>query len=228
MATHKFCLTNHTAGSSDVFIRVFGLTGGEEGQVFDFNDSTMKAIGSATTPYASATEITGPSGTKSAYVASVDLNALNPSGTVKQYFVEWYEDATPDVTDDPITGAPVFGFFVQFGEYGEREVAVQCEVNVKSTSGTTAQLSVWLEHDTQLVDIDTVDGSATARIRLREHGGASDLIDVSFTVSDLTLDVFQKEASLPNFQDDREYTIIADVVENSKTHSTTHSTVVIG
>eukprot|EP00913_Durusdinium_trenchii_P028459 g26687.t1 len=130
------------------------------GQVLDFNDNTFKAIASATTPYLTATERTGMGGTRTSYQADLDLSEVNNTPTLAEYVVMAFDNASPADTDNPV-GNPL-AIQVRFAEEinGNSFVEVHTEVSVKSTSGTTAQVTAWLEHNGQKIDLDAFGGVA--------------------------------------------------------------------
>lgn len=155
MTTEVFTLPEYDAGET-VFFRVFDTTG----NVFDFDDGIFKAIGSATTPQVAASEKTGMGGTgKSGYTASIDLAAINDTGSVGRYTAKAYAQAggSPAATDPAISGGLTLS--VQFGILGEKEVIAQAEISVKSTAGSTAQVSAWLEHGGNRVPVATNGGT---------------------------------------------------------------------
>lgn len=221
MASETFSF-EHTA-AANIYFRIFNMSG----QVFDFNDNTFKSLAAATTPYVTATEKADMGGTgRSGYVATINLTNVNNTGAANRYELKAYDNAAPADGDNPVSDA--LPFTVKFGKLGERPWAVQFEVNVKSTAGSTAQLSVWLEYDGEKIDIDTVDATCSGNISMREHGAGADLFSKALAVGDLTLDVFQVEQASPNFVDDREYNCVVSVTENGTTHTTEHSAVVVG
>lgn len=87
MATEVFEFTG-TAGTSH-YLGIFNTAG----EVFDWDDETFKALGSAVTPGVTATEKTGMGGAKSGYVASVDLALLNATSDDIKFFCEWFTNA---------------------------------------------------------------------------------------------------------------------------------------
>lgn len=155
MSTEVFTLPEYDA-SQTVFFRVFDA----DGNVFDFDDSTFKALASATTPYVAATEQTAMGGTsKSGYTASVDLADLNDTGSKGRYLVKAYSQAGDDPADTDPAISDGLSVTVQFGELGEREIVAQGEVSVKSTAGNTAQVSAWLEHGGAKIDVGSNGGT---------------------------------------------------------------------
>ena len=81
MATKVFSF-DYDAGA-DLYVRIFGRTGSEVGQVYDADDDTFKALGSAATPYLPCTEQTAENGTSySSYTVAVDLANINSTSHV--------------------------------------------------------------------------------------------------------------------------------------------------
>lgn len=161
MSSYTLTLPDHTA-SATVFFRIWDTSG----NVFDFNDNTFKAIGSATTPYVAATERTAMGGTgDSAYQAAITLENINNTALAKRYIVKAYTQAggSPADTDDAISeGTIVNGgeLTIQAGEIGEQPIVVQAEISVKATAGSTAQVSCWLERAGRLLEVSTLGGTA--------------------------------------------------------------------
>lgn len=233
MATEVFSLLNHTAGlTTDPYIRIFD----SGGLVFDFNDSTFKSIGSATTPHKAAAEMSDMGGaTKSAYVVSVDLAVMWPKqGAV--FYVFWYVNNTPVSADEIVAPAvagpaqsPGPGIWVEFGELGRGEMIVQVEINVKSTAGTDAQIALWLERNGRKVAISTADAAATGSVTVREHEAVANKFVESFIAGDLFGGArFEKTKNTPAFVDDRDHEIDASITINGAVFQTSHSSVVIG
>lgn len=218
--------TESTAGGS-LYIRVLGLTGSEAGKVLDFSDNTFKALASCTTPYQTATERTAFAGTgRSGYTTDLDLSEVNAEAVERAYLVKWYNNGSPADADTAIAETDVF--IVANSREGVRGWTVQCELGVKSTAGSTAQLSVWLEHGGERVDLDGIDATPTMSTLVREHGAGSPLFTATGDAGDLTNDVFEVEQSSPGFTDDRLYEVTASITVNGTTYSTTRTIAVIG
>lgn len=105
---------------------------------------------------------------------------------------------------------------------------VQCEMSVKSTAGSAAQLSVWMEVEGTKVPVASIDASATCSVVVYEHDSGVALFTASGVAGDITNSIFQYEQASPGFTDDRQYQLIASVTLNSQTYTTTHNRVVIG
>lgn len=220
MATETFS-TEYDA-SANLYLRLFD----ETGQVFDFNDNTFKALASATTPYAAATERADMAGTgRSGYTVAVNLANVWGAGNPKRLVAKFYDNAAPADADAPVSEP--LGLTVQFGQLGEGHLVCHAEVAVKSTAGSTAQLSVWLERNGQTVDIDGADASASATLTLTEHDGL-ELFSKSFVAADINDDVFEAEQATPSFTDDRIYRAKIEITENGNTWTTHAAIAVIG
>ena len=88
MTTERFSFTG-TAGTNH-YLAIFNAAG----QVFDWLDSTFKALSSATTKATVGTEQADLGGTsKSAYIKDVDLSLLNSTSTPAKFRCDWYTDA---------------------------------------------------------------------------------------------------------------------------------------
>lgn len=166
MTTETLTLPEYDAGAA-VYFRLYN----ETGQVFDFDDNTFKTIGAATTPQASCTERTEMGGTgKSGYTVSVDFANVNDTGSVGRYIVKAFLQAggSPAATDAAISDG--LSLTVQFGSLGEKDIIAQAEISVKSTAGSTCQISAWLEH-------------AASRISVSSNGGVVFTAAVSDTIT---------------------------------------------
>lgn len=88
MATERFSFIGDA--STNHYLAIFNASG----QVFDWNDSTFKALASATTKATVGTEQADLGGTsKSAYIKDVDLSTLNSTSTAAKFRADWYTDA---------------------------------------------------------------------------------------------------------------------------------------
>lgn len=182
MSTAVFTLATHTAGA-DVYARLFDSAG----RVFDFSDGAFTTLGGATTPYVAATERTEMDGTSySGYQVSVDLSAVNDTPTAKRYTLKWYANASP--ADADVAIADGGEIIVQASELGELALIAQPELSVKSTAGTTAQVSLWLERGGQMISVGSVGGTvftaATDDVITSTAHGLSDDDRVLLTTSD--------------------------------------------
>lgn len=181
MATETFTFSYNA--SADVYVRIFDSAG----LCFDFDDSTFKAIASCTTPYAAATERTAGGTANSIYQVAVDLDTVNGTGAANRYTMLAYDNATPADADDPVSAA--LDLPIRFGTLSEQPAICQGELNVKSTAGTTAQLTGWLEFNGAKVSVGSVGGSVftadagTDVITSASHG-LSDTNAILLTTSD--------------------------------------------
>ena len=233
MTAQNFALLNHTAGmGTEPYIRIFNSAG----DVLDFADNTFKAtLAAATTPYKKSVEMVEMGGaTKSSYIVTVDpADFWNREGG--WFFVLWFANTVPANTDEAIAPvadgpavAPELAQWFEWGEMGKGEILVQCEMNVKSTSGVAAQLAIWLERNGKKLDIDAADAAVTGSAVVREHEAGSPLFTTSYTITDVVGDRLEKTQATPGFTDDRSYEIDASIVINGVTYETTHSRVVFG
>lgn len=152
MATKRF--TYDATASLNAYVRIHNSAG----LVFDHDDDSWKALASATTPHLAMTEVAAAHGTgRSRYYVDVDLGKLNDTGDIQNFTLTVCNNGSPAATDNPVSSP--HDFAVQFGLQGAKEVIAQGEVNVKSTSGDTAQLTAWLEHGGQTIDVGTNGGT---------------------------------------------------------------------
>ncbi len=223
MATQR--LSVEYASSANLYLRVYDAANGD---VFDFADNTFKSFSQATTPHKFAdAEQTGAAGQgRSQYLWDLDLSAINNTAVARDCIVKIFDNGTPSPNDNAVK-EPV-PLTVRLGRRGLLPVEVKCEMNVKSTSGSAAQIAVWLEHDGRKVDVDAVDSNCTAQVVVREHQSGVNLFTKTFTAADLHDDVFEAEQSTPNFTDDRQYQAKASVTLNGVTFTSEWRFVTIG
>src|SRR3990167_11500261 len=144
--------------TSDLYIRLFRTV---DGYVFDFADNTWKVnLAACTTPdKAFDSEFTKFDGTgQSVYGWTLNLTNIHNAGDVQQTLMRFYDNAVPADADVAIDDGGLDAD-IQFGENGAGEVVCRARVSVKSTAGSTAQISVWLERNGQIIDIDTAGGT---------------------------------------------------------------------
>lgn len=152
MATERF--TYDGVASLNAYLRIHNTAG----LVLDYSDNTFKALGSATTPNATMTEVAAAGGTGfSRYYVDVDLSLLNDTGDRQFFSASVCDNASPAASDVAVSGS--VDFAVQFAQMGVAEVVAQGEVNVKSTAGSTAQVTAWLEHGGNSIDVGTNGGT---------------------------------------------------------------------
>ena len=97
------------------------------------------------------------------------------------------------------------------GGFGTLVYEVRAAVHLVTTSGVIANYAVWLLRNGEPIDPTSLDADATAALRIREHGGGADAVDVSFVADDLNGVRFEASAPDPGFAADREYAVTAEV-----------------
>jgi hypothetical protein len=201
--TTKTIYIEHTS-SETCWIEVVDATG----KLFDFDDDTFKTRGSGTTPYVVASVLTSAGTGRSLYGATVDLAAINPTGSLTTYFVAAYEQAggSPDAATDRQIDSGLMT--VQFGAEDQREVKVIVEGTI---DGSDIELQAWLEIDGQLADLDTIDDAATCDIQLWEHDAGSYV----FQVDDADDAAFALSANQTNHFEFLKTSVIAEGLDNS-------------
>lgn len=215
----------HNTGAN-LYFRVFGLTGSQAGQVLDFSDNAFKALASATTPYQTMTEYADLAGNGlGGYSSQLDLSEVNATLAPNDYQINVYNNASPSDIDNPI--ARLDPIRVQNSRIDSR-FKVEFEINVKSTAGSTAQLTLWLEDNDELVAITDIDASPTCSVVAREHASASNLFTANGSVSDIKNNCFEYEQSSPAFTDDRNYIFLCSITVDGVTITTQHAVPVIG
>lgn len=214
MATETL-VVQHTA-SKNVYFALFE----SDGDVFDFNDNTFKAIAGATTPYVAATEESDLGGVgRSVYVASVNLANVHDHGVPKDVIVQAYERAggTPAPLTDTVIALPSY-VKVQFAEVGELPLTVEIVPCFTSTAGTEVRLFAKLMRGGKPVPIATYDAGATLALAVREHGAVGDLFTIGATVVGAS-HVWELTQAAPGYTADRLYKYTATLVENGNTHT---------
>lgn len=203
------------ASGSNVYIRLWN----DSHEVFDFNDNTFKAIGSATTPHRLCTY----NSSEKLYRTNtaIDWEVVWNKGSPYRVTVLAYDNATPASSDVAITVPNQL--IVQFGQIGEKEIVCGLDAVFTSTAGTELRLLSWLERGGQTIPLAA--GSCT--VTVREHGAGVDL----FTVTDAAPNAaghFELTQSSPGFTADRVYRALVVIAENSTTWTTTHTLPVFG
>lgn len=208
MATKVFSIP-YDAGSN-VYARIFGRTGSEVGQVYDANDDTFKALGSATTPYIACTEQTAENGTSySGYTVSVDLSNINSTLAANDYVIKFYDNATPASNDVAISGETAFT--VQASRYGKQDITASIVGCFTSSAGTSVKYLMRLYVDG---DFYQLANAATGVLTVREQGGAD--LFTSGTINPVTdSGYFEYTKSSPGFTDDRLYEHELVITESS-------------
>jgi hypothetical protein len=182
---------NHTSGAN-VYFRVFNGSG----QVFDFDDDTFKALGSATTPYIAATEQADADGTgRSDYAATINTSDLYSGASVADFRIKAYDNATPAAGDVAFGG---FGFSLPDADL--QLYRCRAEGAFTSSAGTEIRIEAWLERNGQTVILT----SGTCAITIRETGAGSDLLSLSDSAPN-SLGRFEITQINPGFTDDRLY-----------------------
>jgi hypothetical protein len=122
------------------------------------------------TPYLSSTEnVNGGGAGVSRYVATLNLNLVNPTTTPGQYNVQALQPtdtSTWPVPDADTPQSAAASLTVQLGLKGVQDVRAKLAIATTSTAGTNCQLAAWLECNGQVVPLGentgSVDPSATA------------------------------------------------------------------
>lgn len=205
---------DYTSGAN-IYVRLWN----DSHQVFDFNDNTFKAIGSATTPQRLCTY----NSSEKLYRTDTAINwaSVWNNGTPYNVTVLAYNNVTPSSSDTAVTVPNQLQ--VQFGQVGEQAIVCGCDATFTTTAGTELRLFAWLERGGQLVVL----ASGSCSIVVREHGSGIDL----FTVADAAPNaagVFELTKATPGFTADRVYTALVTITENSTTWTTAHTLPVFG
>lgn len=193
----------------------------KDGNFFDFDDDTVKALGSCTTPSQAMTENSDTGGANlSEYVDELTLSSINNTGEIKDFFISIYEQAggSPNLATDEVISPPAL-LKVQFGREAP-DKQIKFSIATKTTAGTTVQAAVWMECNGEKLDLSTIDGSATCQIEIKQHG--SEMVAVTLLTTDFTLnadDVFQAEVSDVSLTADNLFTAIVTISENGNSHS---------
>lgn len=179
------------------------------GQVFDFNDNTFKAIGSATTPYVAATERTAVDGDGfSAYVATVNLANVNNTGTLRHVFWAAYSNGTPAAAD--VSVSDYAQMIVQFGRLGPVSIQCKCEAAMLTSAGNEVRILCWLEANGERISLAS--GSCTATFR--EHGSGSDLFAETDSAPNAA-GSFELTKTSPGFTNDRIYQVTVAITDSA-------------
>jgi len=208
MATKVFSF-DYDAGA-DMYVRIFGRTGSEVGQVYDADDDTFKVLGSATTPYLTCTEQTAEDGTdKSSYTVAVDLANINSTLALKDYVIRAYDNATPAATDVAVGAKQEFS--VQASRYGAQEITTSVKGCFTSSAGDAVRYLIRLYVNGEFYELAN---AATGVLTVREQGG-TDLF-TSGTINPVTdAGYFEYDKSTPGFTDDRLYEHEIVITESS-------------
>lgn len=192
------------------------------GQVFDFDDNTFKAVGSAVTPALAATERTGPGGSVSHYTANLDLADVHMGGNVLRLWVAAFQQvggSPAPATDTTLTIPESQRLLdIQFAEQGIGQLRLEVAPAFTTTAGLEMRLRAALTRNGVKVPLETYDAAATLALAVREQGAGSDLFTISATTvgADGLFDLDQAD---PEFTSDRVYSFIYTLVENGNTHT---------
>lgn len=210
--------------SATVYAVVFRLS---DGKVFDWADSTWKLIGAPpTTPNVALTQLVAFGAGLAEYAANLNLSTINATITPVDISVKFFRQAggSPAPATDEYLGeiesfSVVAGNRVGIG-FGTLPVfAVIVVVDTTTTAGDSAHVKVQLcDQRGQLIDLDTLDPSATCAVDVIEDGGTPQF---SLSTSDFgppTSDGwFEDDYANPGFSGDTGYTAIATVVTGGMT-----------
>lgn len=208
MATKVFSF-DYDAGA-DLYVRIFGRTGSEVGQVYDADDDTFKALGSAATPYLPCTEQTAENGTSySSYTVAVDLANINSTLALKDYVIRAYDNATPAATDVAVGAKQEFS--VQASRYGQQDITTSVKGCFTSSAGDEVKYLIRLYVNGEFYELAN---AATGVLTVREQGG-TDLF-TSGSINPVTdAGYFEYDKSTPGFTDDRLYEHEIVITESS-------------
>jgi len=208
MATKVFSFAYDA--SADVYVRIFGRTGSDVGKVYDADDDTFKALGSATTPYIACTEQTAEDGTGlSVYTVSVDLADLNSTLAEKDFVIKAYDNSSPADTDAAISEE--LPFTVQASRYGVQELSASVVGCFTTTAGAAVKYLIRLYVNGEFYELAN---AATGVLTVREQGG-TDLF-TSGSINPVTdAGYFEYTKTSPGFTDDRLYEHEIVITESS-------------
>lgn len=182
---------NHTAGA-DIYFRIYN----SDGEVFDFDDDTFKALGSATTPYIVATEQPDADGTgRSDYAAEIDTALISDGSIPAEFRIKYFDNATPAAGDLAIGGTTF-----RIPELATEIYECHAEGALLTTAGNEIRITAWLTYNGQTLPVT----SGTCSIAIREHSASSDLLVLNSASPDV-LGRFEFTQSNPGFTDDRLY-----------------------
>lgn len=206
-----------------VYAVVFRLS---DGKAFDWDDDAFDTLGSVTTPAVSLTGLVTFGTTQREYAGDIDLETINATSTPVDLAIKIFSQlgGSPAPATDTYLGE-VAPFTCVFGQrlknassYPAYTVVVT--VSTTSTAGTTAHVKVQvLDESNQLLDLNTLDSSATCEVEVIRDGPASQF---SLSTSDFgapkTSGCFEATYNNPNFTADKGYTAIATVVMGGRTY----------
>lgn len=150
---------------------VYGVVWDDAGNVLDFNDSTFKALGAATTPTFVLTEqSTRGGGQLSGYAASLDLAKLNKALVAKRFALALHERAggSPNVSTDRMLAEQEL--VVAAAEEGDVPITVEVGGCNTTTQGVEIRYLATVKRNGRRLDIYALDPVATLALSAREHG----------------------------------------------------------
>jgi len=223
---NKTITVSHEA-SQTVWVAIFNAAG----QVWDFTAGTFRALASAAN---FSLALTADATETSYYVGTVDLSTLNATADTVGYTVQAFEQVggSPDLEDLKLGSE---SFMVHASTEVLRAPLIEPMVEV-TIDGGGAEVTAWLEADGVLVDLDTLDASATCDVVVREHSAGA----VLFQLDDADNAAFALSANVANhFEltqatgvtsglDDSSMYIRVTIVENSNTWSKDYPASVFG
>ena len=217
----------HETGKT-VWLAVFNSSG----QVWDFTAETFRALGSAANFSKSMAAV---SGATYAYSTTIDLSTLNAAAAVSEFSVVVYEQAGGSASLSADTPLESSSIAVHSGSKYQPGPIIEPVVEV-TIDGSDVEISAWLEADGVLVDLDTVDSSATCDVQVREHSAGAvlfqvdDADDAGFALSANVANHFEltKSSVITSGLDDSSMFVRVTIVENSNTHTRDYPASVFG
>lgn len=144
----------------------------EDGQLWDFTAEQWRSLATA----ANYSKAMAADGTQTAwYQTTIDLATINTTGTTKHVTVLYVEQlgGSPAFNTDRVFASEPLP--IQFGQKQDKLVAVVADIVV---DGSGVEILAWLEEDGELVDLDTIDSSATCDCELWEHDAGTYVLQV--------------------------------------------------
>lgn len=200
-------MANHTVkakwdAGATLWFAVFNAAG----QVFDFTANNFKALASAAN---FSTALTADATETEHYRGTLNMSNVNAGGEPTTYEVRVYEQAggSPDLADDDIGG---YELVIQFGEVpppADRPKVVHSVV----ADGADAEIQAWLELNGVIVDLATIDASATCDVQVREQSAGTNL----FQVDDQDNAAFNLGANVANHYELEKTSVITSALDDS-------------
>lgn len=214
MATESLQITDVAGGN--VYFSIWKSAAAE---VFDFDDNTFKALGSAVEPFVAATEVSGRGGVgDSGYHAGVDLADINNTPAIAVYVVEAYRrlGGSPALTTDLLLSTGELriaaGSLVASGSPGDvvSGYVVKCCMALTSTEGDEVQLWAWVEKNGVPITLDAGDECS---FDCFEHtSGLSQFSGPTTAVNPSAVNLFEDVFTPTEFADNTGYTLQATAV----------------